>query len=176
MKTHPPVALVTGSTSGIGAAIARRLSVNGFSMASIAKFGSVIFHLGTLMPSARESPPLRRHSPGRLGRSFHLSPRRSTRVDTATLLSLLGRERAARVSHREQEIAHLSLHGDLVGRRPERTYFPKEWTSPSLRGRFRGRFRSTSLAGGASFIRVRSERRPYRSIALASARIGESNR
>ena len=34
----------------------------------------MVFHLGTLMPSAREGPPLRRHPPGRWGRSFHLSP------------------------------------------------------------------------------------------------------
>lgn len=34
----------------------------------------MIFHLGTLMPSAREGPPLRRHPLGRWGRSFHLSP------------------------------------------------------------------------------------------------------
>lgn len=33
----------------------------------------MIFHLGTLMPSAREGPPPRRHPPGRWGRSFHLS-------------------------------------------------------------------------------------------------------
>ena len=32
MKTPPPVALITGSTSGIGAAIARRLSEEGFSI------------------------------------------------------------------------------------------------------------------------------------------------
>jgi NAD(P)-dependent dehydrogenase (short-subunit alcohol dehydrogenase family) len=45
MKSEPPVALVTGSTSGIGAAIVRRLSQDGFSVILHSRSSSEVGHI-----------------------------------------------------------------------------------------------------------------------------------
>jgi NAD(P)-dependent dehydrogenase (short-subunit alcohol dehydrogenase family) len=104
MKAEPPVALVTGSTSGIGAAIARRLSQDGF---------SVILH-------SRSSPEVGHILASELGSAVYVQADLANDLDRVRLV----REAIATwgrldVLVNNAGISRVIAHADLAAATPE---------------------------------------------------------